>query len=56
MWDGVLCILMVTDYNIQINIILISLKIDLVLAYSADPDEMACYASGLYCLHKYLKD
>ena len=46
MWDGALCIFRVTDYNILIHIILIFLKIISVLAYSADPDKMMCYASG----------
>ena len=39
------------------NIIFISLKIDFVLANSAEPDEMPHYAAfhlGLYCLPKYL--
>ena len=39
------------------NIIFISLKIDFVLANSAEPDEMPHHAAfhlGLYCLPKYL--
>ena len=38
------------------NMIFLSLKIDLVLANSADPDEMPHYAAfhlGLHCLPKY---
>ena len=30
----------VTGYNFEIEIVFLSLKIDLVLAFSADPDEM----------------
>ena len=45
-----------TGYNFQKNIVLNSLKIDIVLANSADPDEMPHYAAfhlGLLCLPKY---
>ena len=38
------------------NIVFLSLKIDFVLANSADPDEMLHYAAfhlGLHCLPKY---
>ena len=51
-----LYILRVTDYDFQINIIFISLMIDLVLVNSADPDEKLHYASDLHCLQKSSKD
>ena len=44
----------VTGYNFKIYCI--SLNINFVLAYSADPDEMlhkAAFHLGLYCLSKY---
>ena len=47
----------VTGYNLQKNILFLSLKIDLVLANSADPDEMLHYAAfhlDLHGLPKYL--
>ena len=43
-------------YNYHKNIIFLSLKMDLVLANSADPDEMLHYAAfhlGLHCLPRY---
>ena len=42
--------------SFQKNIVFLSLKIDFVLANSADPDEMLCFAAfhlGPQCLSKY---
>ena len=46
----------VTGYNFKKNIIFLSLKMDFVLANSADTDKMMHYAVfhlGLHCLPKY---
>ena len=46
----------VTGYVFQQNIVSLSLKMDLVLANSADPDEMqhdAAFYLSLHCLSKY---
>ena len=47
----------VTDYNLKKKmIIILSLKINFVLANSVDPDEMLHYPAfhlGLHCLPKY---
>ena len=46
----------VTGYNFQNNNLSLSLKIDFVLANSADPDEIPHYAAihmGISCLSKY---
>ena len=46
----------ITGYNFQRNILFRSLKVDFVIANSADPDEMPHYAAfhlGLHCLPKY---
>ena len=45
----------VTGYNLKKNIVFLNLKINFILANSADPDEMPPYAAfhqGLHCLLK----
>ena len=45
------------DYKFTKNVVFLSLKNDLFLANSADPDEMPHYAPfhlGVHCLPKYL--
>ena len=47
----------VTGYSSIYNIVFLSLKINFVLANSADPDEMphnVAFLLGLHCLPKYL--
>ena len=55
--DCPLCTLGDLGYNFLNYDVFLSLKIVLILANSADPDEMQQYAAfhlGLYCLPKYL--
>ena len=56
-WDCALYIMRGSQVVISKIIVVISQKIDFVLANSADPDEMQHYAAfhlGLHCLPKYL--
>ena len=56
-WDGPFYSWRGHRLNFPNKIIFISLKIDCVLANSADPDEMLCYVAfhlGFHCLPKYL--
>ena len=45
----------VTGFIFKNNVIYLSLKIDFVLANSADPNEMAHYVAFHLCLHCLLK-